>query len=120
MKAIYNDTKKLTSILNRKISRVFVVRFKQGVYTGKVVKTTGVKTFGWVNLQQGQQLLVTLNTTHGKAKLILVNKHKQLVTLAEQNSKGVVQNNLVAGWWRLRFVGQESNATFAVSVVQKS
>lgn len=119
MKAVYEDNEKLTSCVNRKIARVFVAKKHQkaNTYVGKAVLFTGVKTFGRFRVLQNQAFEVTLQTTLGRAKLILVNKQKQMVVLCENNAQQIVTPQMQEGVWKARFVGEKANATFCISRV---
>lgn len=115
MASIYNDEKKLISLINRKRALLFILKIKNKVLKCITKKYTGVKTIGRAKFEKEKVLHIELNVSSGKAKVILI-KNKKIKTIAENNFIGDVK--IENGKYRLRIVGENSNLNLKINLIK--
>ena len=103
-KDVYNDEKKLVSILNRKSALVFYARSKDKTLYCKTKKFTGVRTICRINCEENQKFYINFKTSNGKGKILLI-KDKKIYQLVENDFEGNFSTDLKPGKYRLRLVG---------------
>jgi len=113
MKSVYDDEKKLVSIVNKKMAMVFVVKYKDNALSCDTRSFSGVRTIGKWSCEVSQMIYIDLQVTQGRAKLILV-KDKKVFPLVEGNYEGELKLDLEQGKYRLRMVGEETDAKLII------
>lgn len=102
---IYDDERKITGRLNHSIVFNLLSSYFKNKFKLKTRGFSGVRTILRLRCYENQKLQLDFHTTSGKAKLIAVNKNKEITQLAEQDFSGIVTTIFEAGIYRFRLVG---------------
>jgi len=104
MKKVYDNERKLSSIVNRKKALVFIMKYKNQVLTCETKKFTGVRTIAKIKSPNNAEVFIEFEVIQGRGKLIFI-KDKKVYPLIEGNYKNKILFPKEAGLFRLRIVG---------------
>ncbi len=112
---IYDNEKKLASLINFKKALLYIVKASKNGLTCKTKKFTGVRTLGRINLVKNKELKVKLDVIVGDAKIILVSKDRKVYKICENSFEGSINNNLI-GKFRVRIVGKNADLKLTLTL----
>ena len=118
---IYDDESKIVSRVNYKKALVLTAfySYKTKTLTGNAKSFTGIKTMLLLKCNNNQKFYLNFNVNSGKAKLVAINKQKQITLLAENNFLGQINTKFIKGFYRIRLVGENCDVNFNLKKIKE-
>jgi len=109
------SNKQITSIVNNKIAKIFLVRCNLHTksLTGKFVGFSGIKTLIRFNLKTDTKIKLNFDVKSGWANLVLVDKNKHIINLAQNSQNQEVK--ILSGKYRLRIYGENFDGELLIT-----
>jgi len=113
MKKVYDNERKLSSIVNRKKALVFIMKYKNQVLTCETKKFTGVRTIAKIKSPNNAEVFIEFEVIQGRGKLIFIKQHK-VYPLIEGQYKGKILLPKETGLFRLRIAGDNLDSKLKI------
>ena len=113
------EEKRIIGKLNYSKALVFLTSYSYKTKTlcCKTKKFTGVKTVLLLKCSEYQEFKLNFKILNGKAKIVAVNKHKRIITLAEEDFNDVFKTDFQKGFYRIRLIGENADVQFELQKI---
>lgn len=114
MNNIFNDDRKIRSIINYRVALMMFANIRRGIYTIKTLNFSGVVTLKKLNISDIQTFDIDVASIRGRIKLVAINKEEMIELLdTDQIAKKTV--TLDKGKYRLRIIGCDTDVEIKIT-----